>query len=152
MEFLSPEWAQAACAAWNAGPSAEEKATKLQKYWDWIEDAKKHVNCTLGLSVEGFKAGRPDTLLMELVVGRCVAARVVSRAEAEAETETETGAGYLLVGSYADWQRMLAGYDMGKAVMYRKLRLARGEILDFFKSAYFWKESLACVVGLRGAD
>ena len=39
----------------------------------------------------------------------------------------------------------MGGFDMGKAVMYRKLLLEKGEVLEFFKSIYFWTESLACV-------
>ena len=39
----------------------------------------------------------------------------------------------------------MAGFDMGKAVMYRKLLLEKGEVLDFFKSVYYWTESLASI-------
>jgi putative sterol carrier protein len=52
---------------------------------------------------------------------------------------------YLLTGTYADWQDLMGGYDAGKTIMYRKLRLAHGELLDFFKGVYMWTESLACM-------
>jgi putative sterol carrier protein len=139
MEFFSQAWAEAARAAWNAGPSDAVLLSKLQKYWDWIETAKTRVQGTLGLSATGLPEGTPDTLVLELVDGRCVGIERVGHERALAE------ASYLLVASRADWQQMLEGFDMGKAVMYRKLRLERGEPLDFFKNAYYWKESLACL-------
>ena len=43
------------------------------------------------------------------------------------------------------WREIMAGFDMGKAVMYRKLLLEKGEVLEFFKSIYYWTESLACI-------
>lgn len=138
LQFMSPEWAEAAREAYNAGPTDEVKAGKLDKYWDWIDNAKKYLDCTLGLSVEGLPEGL-DCALLELEQGVCSKITLVSREEAEERSS------YLLTGSYADWQEILAGYDMGKTIMYRKLRLVRGELLDFFKSAYYWTETLACL-------
>ncbi len=138
LKFMSPEWAEAAREAYNAGPSDEVKAGKLDKYWDWIDHAKTHVDCTLGLAVEGLPSGA-ECVLLELEQGVCSKITLASRARAE---ELST---YLLAGTYSDWQEILAGYDMGKTIMYRKLRLVRGELLDFFKSAYYWTETLACL-------
>ncbi len=52
---------------------------------------------------------------------------------------------FLLSGCYADWQQMLAGYDVGKMVMYRKLMLEKGDTLQFFMAAFFWTELLAAI-------
>jgi hypothetical protein len=40
---------------------------------------------------------------------------------------------------------MLAGYDVGKMVMYRKLMLVKGDTLMFFTAAFFWTELLAAI-------
>ena len=40
---------------------------------------------------------------------------------------------------------MLAGYDVGKMVMYRKLMLEKGDTLMFLTSAFFWTEMLAAI-------
>ena len=77
--------------------------------------------------------------MLDLEAGRCVRARLATRDDAEAS------ATYILAGSYQDWREIMAGFDMGKAVMYRKLLLEKGEVLVFFKSIYYWTESLACV-------
>ena len=40
---------------------------------------------------------------------------------------------------------MLAGYDVGKMVMYRKLMLEKGDTLQFFTAAFYWTELLAAI-------
>jgi hypothetical protein len=139
--FWSRDWAQAAKDALNAGPSEEIKARKIPRFWEWIDHAKEHVNCQLALAVTGLPAtsGGRDCLLLDLERGRCVRARLATRDDAEA------GATYILAGSYRDWREIMGGYDMGKAVMYRKLLLEQGQVLEFFKSIYYWTESLACI-------
>jgi len=140
LEFWSRDWVQAAKDAWNAGPSDEVKGRKIPRFWEWIDKAKQYVNCQLALAVEGLPgAGARDCLLLDLAAGRAVRARLASRDDAEAS------ATYILKGSYQDWREIMGGFDMGKAVMYRKLLLEKGEVLEFFKSIYFWTESLACV-------
>jgi hypothetical protein len=52
---------------------------------------------------------------------------------------------FLLAGAHADWQAMLAGYDVGKMVMYRKLMLEKGDTLQFFMAAFYWTELLAAI-------
>jgi hypothetical protein len=80
-----------------------------------------------------------DTLTLDFDGGTMTAASVLSRADAE------PGAVFLLSGSYADWQQMLAGYDVGKMVMYRKLMLEKGDTLQFFTAAFYWTELLAAI-------
>jgi hypothetical protein len=138
--FFGRDWAQAAKDAINAGPSPEARAKKIERFWEWIEKAKKHVNCQLALAVDGLPGkGSRDCLLLTLENGRCVSARLGTRDDAEAT------ATYLLAGGYGDWREIMGGFDMGKAVMYRKLLLEKGEALEFFKSIYYWTESLACI-------
>jgi hypothetical protein len=139
LPFFSRRWAEAAKQAVNAGPDAAARAKKIERFWDWIEKTKAHVNCRLGLAVEGLPADSPNCLLLDLEAGRCVRVRLTTREEGDRR------ATYLLAGSYRDWRDIMDGFDMGKAVMYRKLMLQKGEVLEFFKSIYFWTESLACI-------
>ena len=39
----------------------------------------------------------------------------------------------------------MGGYDVGKTVMYRKLMMDKGDVLTFFRAAYFWTEALGCI-------
>jgi hypothetical protein len=54
---------------------------------------------------------------------------------------------YVLAMNYADWKALHDGYDAQRTVMYRKILLEDGSLLEFFKSAYFFVESLA-IIGL----
>jgi hypothetical protein len=126
-------------AAW---PGDERKASKLQDFWDWIDMIRPFVTGRLALSVRDLPPGADadgDTLALDFDGGALTAASVLDRADAEAS------AVFLLAGSYADWQNMLAGYDVGKTVMYRKLMLEKGDTLQFFMAAFYWTELLAAI-------
>ena len=58
---------------------------------------------------------------------------------------------YVLGMDYADWKALHDGYDAQRTVMYRKILLEEGSLLEFFKTIYFFVESLA-VVGTVAAD
>lgn len=138
--FMTQEWADDCRATINGWPGVERKASKLQDFWDWIEMVRPGVIGRLALHVRDMPPGAPgDTLVLDLDGGVVIAASVQARAAAEEE------AVFLLAGSYADWQLMLGGYDVGKMVMYRKLMLEKGDSLKFFMAAFFWTELLAAV-------
>ena len=137
---MTQAWAQDCRSAFNAWPSEERKASKLQDFWDWINMIRPFETGRLALTVRDLAPSGPgDTLVLEFEAGTITAASVLDRADAEA------GAVFLLAGSYADWQAMLAGYDVGKMVMYRKLMLEKGDTLQFFTAAFFWTELLAII-------
>jgi SCP-2 sterol transfer family len=138
--FMTEAWAQDCRSAFNAWPSEERKASKLQDFWDWINMIRPFVTGRLALSVRDMPPGADgDTLVFDFDGGAVAAASVLDRAGAEAD------AAFLLSGSYADWQAMLDGYDVGKMVMYRKLMLEKGDTLQFFTAAFFWTELLAII-------
>ena len=66
-------------------------------------------------------------------------------AEVTTIEEGRRRATYLQAGELDGWRDLLAGYDVGKSVMYRKLRMDTGDVLAFFKAVYFWTEALACL-------
>jgi hypothetical protein len=138
--FMTQAWAQDCHSAFNAWPSEERKASKLQDFWDWINMIRPFVTGRLALSVRDMPPGADgDTLALDFDGGTMTAASVLGRADAEAS------AAFLLSGDYADWQAMLDGYDVGKMVMYRKLMLEKGDTLMFFTAAFFWTELLAII-------
>ena len=52
---------------------------------------------------------------------------------------------YVLAADYEDWKALHQGYDALRTVMYRKLLLEEGDLLEFFKGIYFFVESLALI-------
>lgn len=139
LAIFSQEWADAAAREVNAGPTEQEREEKLDRFWEWIERAKEHLDLVWGLALDAGNGGDGRGVLLHLEQGRCTRAEPVSLAEARERAD------YLLIGSAQDWRDLADGFHAGKAVMYRKLVLDRGEVLDFFKSAYYWTESLACI-------
>jgi hypothetical protein len=138
--FMTPDWAAEIQSTFNAWPDDERKASKLQDFWDWINMISPFVTGRLALAVRDMPAGgEGDTLVLDFEAGQVTAASVLDRAEAQAD------AVFLLAGDYADWQNMLAGYDVGKMVMYRRLMLEKGDTLMFFRAAFFWTELLAAI-------
>ncbi len=138
--FMTTAWAQDCRSAINGWPGDERKASKLQDFWDWINMISPFVTGRLALSVRDMPPGADgDTLVLDLDGGTVTAASVLGRADAE------PSAVFLLAGSYADWQALLGGYDVGKMVMYRKLMLEKGDTLQFFMAAFYWTELLAAI-------
>ena len=138
--FMTAEWADDIRQAFNASPDPDRKASKLQDFWDWIDMISPFVTGRLALTVTDMPAGAAaDTLVLDFEAGQITSATVGNRADVTAD------AVFVLAGSYADWLQMLAGYDVGKMVMYRKLMLVQGDTLMFFTAAFFWTELLAAI-------
>jgi hypothetical protein len=138
--FMSQAWAQEIQRVFNGWPDADRQASKLQDFWDWIDMISPFVTGQLALAVRDMPpGGEGDTLVLDFEAGKVTAASVRERPEALAD------AVFLLAGDYADWQSMLAGYDVGKMIMYRKLMLEKGDTLMFFTAAFFWTELLAAI-------
>ena len=137
--FFSSAWADAARTAINEGPDPATVERKLEGFWNWIERAKANVNCTLGLAVRDLPDGGLDAIVLELERGACTGVTLTTRAQAEPRCT------YLLAGDCAAWREVMDGYDMGRSIMYRKLLLEQGDLLVFFRTVYYWTETLACL-------
>lgn len=133
---MTPDWARAVKDAWNAGPNADQRSEKLDKYWDWIENAKQYVNGTVGLQATD-RSGA-NTVLLQIADGRVTSVKLVAADEAAHSL-------YILGGTTEQWQEVMNGLHVGKVIMYRKLLLVQGRVLVFFKSVYYWTESIACI-------
>ena len=63
----------------------------------------------------------------------------------------DQAATYVLGMDYADWQALHDGYDPQRTVMYRKILVEEGNILEFFKTIYFFTECLGVIGGVPAA-
>lgn len=136
MRFFTPEWAEAARAAVNAGPSQDGK---LPSYWNWIDRARTGYTATWALGVR--ESG--TYLVLTWKDGTCADAAI---------TSDPSLADFVLAAGEATWRDLREGGDPGRAVMYRGLRLERGDVLAFFRVIYFFVESLAALTQLPTED
>ena len=58
---------------------------------------------------------------------------------------------YVLGMDYRDWKALHEGYDAQRTVMYRKIVLEEGKLLDFFKAVYFFVEYMNIIGSVPGA-
>ncbi|HEX9031007.1 MAG TPA: hypothetical protein VF834_04130 [Streptosporangiaceae bacterium] len=145
--FFSKEWADEVRAALDAGPSAQARAGKLQMYWDFFELVKSRYPASWALGCGDLPAGLgtgPAYLLVRWDGGAVTDCRIIG-------PDDPLDATYVLAMAYADWMALHEGYDAQRTVMYRKILLESGELLEFFKTIYFFVECLA-VIGTVPAD
>lgn len=132
--LFGPEWAATVREAVDRGPSEEVRAGKLPTYWEWIDDARARHDGVWAIVA----SDRPGHLLLEWEQGRCTRAAIVGPEQAAA-------ASYVLSAPLEVWRELLDGADAGRLVMYRRIRLERGDVLRFFRMIYFVVESLAAL-------
>jgi hypothetical protein len=137
--FFTPAWADDVCAALNAGPDERALADKLQEYWDFynLVRAVYASSWALGARNPPAELGGGDRHLYVSWSGYFVTECRVLDEPIEAT--------YVLAADYTDWKALFAGYDALRTVMYRKLLFEQGNLLEFFKTIYFFVESLALI-------
>jgi hypothetical protein len=146
-KFFSKEWADAVRDALIAGPSEQVRASKLQEYWDFFELIKSMYPASWALGCCDLPAGlgeSPAYLFVQWGDGTVTDCQIIG-------PDDPLEATYVLAMDYADWKALHDGYDAQRTVMYRKILLEDGDLLEFFKSAYFFVENLA-VIGAVPAD
>jgi hypothetical protein len=137
-EFFTQEWADAIRDAVNKGPTEEYKADKLEEYWLWIDNARGGFEGDLAFGVRRGDVLADDAVVLTFSGGSCT--------QATATTADKVGeTAFFVVGEEDAWRDLMEGYDAGKAVMYRRLLLERGNLLSFFNRVYFFVESLAVI-------
>jgi hypothetical protein len=140
-EFFSPEWASRVRDALNAGPSAAVRADKLQEYWDLFDFIKSVYPGSWALGCRELPAelgGGPAYLFIQWAGGSVTECRIIGPDEPLEAT-------YVLAMEYTDWKALHEGYDAQRTVMYRKILLEDGNLLEFFKAIYFFVECLAVI-------
>ena len=139
--FLTRAWAADVRDALNAGPDERALADKLQEYWDFYNLVRAGYESSWALGARNLPAelGGGERYLYVSWSGYFVTeCRVL-------DTSEPVEATYVLVADYTDWKALFSGYDALRTVMYRKLLLEQGSLLEFFKSIYFFVESLALI-------
>ena len=137
-EFFSPEWAAAVGEALAAGPPEPDRAGKLTMYWDFFDQVKAGYASSWALGCRDRPTGQPASLYVQWGGGTVTGCRITGPEERPEAT-------YVLGMDYADWRALHDGYDPQRTVMYRKILVEEGNILEFFKSIYFFTECLAVI-------
>ena len=139
--FFSPAWAEAVRDALNAGPSDAARAGKLQEYWDFFAMIKGIYPASWALGCRDLPASlgpSPAYLYVRWQGGMVTDGHIIG-------PDDPLQASYVLGMDYADWKALHDGYDAQRTVMYRKLLLEDGDLLEFFKTIYFFVECLAVI-------
>jgi hypothetical protein len=142
--FFSPEWAAVVKDALQAGPSDQVKEGKLQEYWDFFELIKSLYPASWALGCRGLPAelgDGPAYLFVQWGGGKVTDCVIVG-------PDDPVDATYVLTMDYRDWKALHEGYDAQRTVMYRKILLEDGGLLEFFKTIYFFVECLAIIGGV----
>ena len=137
-EFFSPEWAAAVRDALTAGPTESDRAGKLTMYWDFFNEVRAGYASSWALGCRDLPSGQPAALYVQWDGGTVTDCRVTGPGD-------ERKATYVLSMDYADWQALHGGNDPQRTVMYRKILVEEGNILEFFKTIYFFTECLAVI-------
>jgi len=139
--FFSKEWADEVRDALVAGPSEQTRAGKLQEYWDFFELIKSMYPASWALGCRDLPAelgDGPAYLFVQWGAGTVTDCQVIGPDEPIEAT-------YALGMDYADWKALHEGYDAQRTVMYRKILLEEGDLLEFFKAIYFFVECLSVI-------
>lgn len=142
--FFSKQWADAVRDALTAGPDEQARGDKLQEYWDFFELIKSMYPASWALGCRDLPAELgegPAYLFVQWDGGTVTDSRIIGPDDPVAAT-------YVLAMDYADWKALHEGYDAQRTVMYRKILLEDGDLLEFFKPIYFFVECLAMIGAL----
>jgi hypothetical protein len=139
-EFFSSAWADSVREALEAGPSEQARAGKLQEYWDFIGWIRSQYPASWALGCRELGS----YLLVQWGGGTVTDCRIIGPDEPLEAT-------YVFGMDYQDWKALHEGYDAQRTVMYRKILLEDGKLLDFFKAVYFFVEYLNVIGSVPGA-
>jgi hypothetical protein len=138
-EFFTKGWADAVKDALTAGPDEQARASKLQEYWDFFDFLKSMYPASWALGCRDLPGTSGAAyLFVQWGDGKVTDARITG-------PDGRLEADYVLGMDYRDWKALHDGYDAQRTVMYRKMLLEEGNLLEFFKGIYFFVESLAVV-------
>jgi len=143
-DFFSQQWADAVRDVLTAGPSEQAKAGKLQEYWDFFNWIKSVYPASWALGCRDRSGMGAAYLFVQWGGGTVTDCRIIGPDE-------PVKASYLLGMDYPDWQALHDGYDAQRTVMYRKIMLEEGDLLEFFKGIYFFVECLALIGAVPAA-
>lgn len=135
--FFTSEWASAVRGTLTAGPPEQARAGKLQMYWDFFEKIKGGYASSWALECPDLPGGAAS-LFVAWGGGAVTDCQITAPGDPIRAT-------YTLAMDYHDWKALHEGYDAQRTVMYRKILLTEGDLLEFFKAIYFFVECLAVI-------
>jgi hypothetical protein len=138
-DFFTPQWAESVRKTLAAGPSEQARAGKLQEYWDFIAFIRSQYPASWALGCRELGS----FLFVRWGGGTVTDCRIIGPDEPLEAT-------YVLGMDYQDWKALHEGYDAQRTVMYRKIVLQEGKLLDFFKAVYFFVEYLNLIGSVPG--
>ena len=164
-EFFSKEWADAVRDALTAGPDEQARAVKLQEYWDFFDFLKSMYPASWALGCRDLPGlGSTAYLFVQWSGGTVTDCRIIGPDDSPPTSSSHGGlpppvppgpapfeATYVLGMDYRDWKALHDGYDAQRTVMYRKILLEQGDLLEFFKAIYFFVESLSVIGAVPAA-
>ena len=151
-EFFSKQWADAVRDALTAGPSEQARASKLQEYWDFFDFLKSVYPASWALGCRDLpESGGPAYLFIQWAGGTVTDCRIIGPDDPPPTSPAPINATNVHGMDYRDWKALHEGYDAQRTVMYRKITLEQGDLLEFFKAVYFFVESLAVIGGVPAA-
>jgi len=110
-------------------------------YWDFYELVKSMYPASWALGCRDLPAelgGGPSYLFVQWADGTVTSTAIIG-------PDDPLEATFVLGMDYADWKALHEGYDAQRTVMYRKVLLEDGDLLEFFKAIYFFAECLAVI-------
>jgi len=142
-EFFSQQWAGSVRDALTAGPSEQARAGRLQEYWDFFDQVKGMYPASWALGCRDLPTrlggdGGPAYLFLQWGGGTVTDGQIIA-------ADAPPKATYVLGMDYPDWKALHEGYDAQRTVMYRKMLLEDGNLLEFFKGIYFFVECLTVI-------
>ena len=159
-DFFTKEWADAVRDALTAGPDEQARAVKLQEYWDFFDFLKSIYPASWALGCRDLGS----YLFVQWADGAVTDCRIIGPDDPPPTSSSHGGlpppvppgpalfnATYVLGMDYRDWKALHDGYDAQRTVMYRKIMLEQGDLLEFFKAIYFFVESLAVIGAVPAA-
>jgi hypothetical protein len=143
LPFLTTEWAEAVREAVDGAPDEPTRAGKQDAYWEWLQTRRESYSMSWALEVRDQRsAAGAAHLRLGWRDGRCAEASVTAPGE-------PVSADFVVTGTYDTWRGLLTGeQDPTRAVLYRHLRLDKGEAVFFFRGLFLFVESLAAMARL----
>ncbi|WP_258111584.1 hypothetical protein [Alicyclobacillus sp. SP_1] len=140
-EILNENWLTRFAVSANAGPADQRIEETASTYWDWIAARKQTLTLKLAFVVVDAEENVQRAGLFDIVRGDIVRVQPISTSELHA-------ADLVLGGTAEDWQELSDGpRTISQNIMYRRLRLYRGDLHLFFRNIYYFVEMVRA--GLR---
>ena len=123
----------------------QARAVKLQEYWDFFDFLKSVYPASWALGCRDLPGVGAAYLFVQWDGGTVTDCRIIGPDDPPPTSPAPFKATYVLGMDYRDWKALHDGYDAQRTVMYRKILLEQGDLLEFFKAIYFFVESLSVI-------